>query len=440
MGLILATDFLFIRIDHPVLLHPLFIATGIGFLFLLLASTRINAFVLSRTSHIINSLKGKFSSTQRGLPTRKFLVAAQLSFSIVMIALIILIVDQFHFIQEADKGFDDKNTVVVKLRSNEASRVEAFCETIKKVSGVAHVEGSSYYPGAIETKYVFQVESDKGMEQRLVPMMNCSYDYLPALSIKIVKGRGFENQRAVERGSFVINETAAREFGWKDPIGKKISGPENYADGEVIGVVKDFNFASLHSKIEPMIIFPADENWGNLFIYIKVNPLHSTELISTIDKEFRAQWPEFPFEWEYLDTKYLSLYRNDYEVKNIFEVGLVISILISCLGIFSISALLVTLRTREMGIRKIVGASSLQLFFLHTKSFLHFLIISVLVAWPVIWYLSNQWLQNFAYHVELSLWYFIVPGLIALLITIATSGYHGIKSALVNPVETLKYE
>ncbi len=440
MGLVLAADFLSIRIDQRVLLNPMFITTGIGFLFLLLASTRINSFVLSRTSHIINSLKGKLSSMQNGLPARKFLVSAQLSFSIIMIALIILIVDQFQFIQNADKGFDDKNMVVVKLRSNETSRVEAFSETIKKMSGVTHVEGSSYYPGVIETKYIFQVETDKGMEQRLVPMMNCSFDYLSALNVRVVKGRGFNNEKAIERGSFIINETAAKEFGWKDAIGKKISGPENYVDGEVIGVVKDFNFASLHSKIEPMIIFPTDENWGNLFIYIKANPLHPTELISTIEKEFKAQWPELPFEWEYLDTKYLSLYRNDYEVKNIFEVGLVISILISCLGIFSMSALLVTLRTKEMGIRKIVGASSLQLLLLHTKSFLQFLILSVLVAWPVIWYLSNQWLQNFAYHVELSIWYFIIPVLIALFITMLTSGYHGIKSALINPVDVLKHE
>jgi putative ABC transport system permease protein len=439
-GLVLAADFLSIRIDQRVMLNPMFITTGIGFLFLLLASTRINSFVLSRTSQIINSLKGKLTSNQSGLPARKFLVAAQLSFSIIMIALIILIVDQFQFIQNADKGFDDKNMVVVKLRSNEASRVEAFSETIKKISGVAHVEGSSYFPGAIETKYVFQVETEKGMEERLVPMMNCSFDYLSALNVRVVKGRGLSNERAIERGSFIINETAAKEFGWKDAIGKKISGPENYVDGEVIGVVKDFNFASLHSKIEPMIIFPTDENWGNLFIYIKVNPLRPTDLISTIEKEFKAQWPELPFEWEYLDTKYLSLYRNDYEVKNLFEVGLVISILISSLGIFSISALLVTLRTKEMGIRKIVGASSLQLFLLHTKSFLQFLITSVLVAWPVIWYLSNQWLLNFAYHVELNVWYFIIPGLIALLITMLTSGYHGIKSALVNPVDVLKHE
>jgi putative ABC transport system permease protein len=163
-------------------------------------------------------------------------------------------------------------------------------------------------------------------------------------------------------------------------------------------------------------------------------------LISVIEKEFKLQWAELPFEWEYLDSKYMSLYRKDYEVKNMFEIGLVISVLISSLGIFSVSALLTTLRTKEMGIRKVVGASSFQLFLLHTKTFLQFLIISVLAAWPVIWYLSDKWLQNFAYHIPLSIGYFIVPGIIAMFITIVTSGYHGVKSALVNPVDILKDE
>ena len=446
LGWALASDYLAIQIDSRVLSGPLFIAATVGFIALLLASAGVNSHVFSKTGHIINSLKGKFSSGQSGLPTRKFLVAAQLSFSIVMIALIIIIVDQFYFIQNADKGFDDGNVIVVKLRSNESLRVESFNESLRKINGIARVEGSSYYPGVIETKYVFQIETEKGMEQRLVPMMICGYDYLDALNIKMAKGRSFKNDRAEDRHrAFIVNETAAREFGWKDALGKKISGPvtghnEAYREGEVIGVVRDFNFASLHDKIEPLIIFPTDDNWGSPYIYIKTNQLHPPHLVSMIETEFKTQWPEYPCEWEYLDSKYFSLYKKDYEVKSIFQIGLVISILISSLGIFSISALLVTLRTKEMGIRKVVGASSIQLFLLHTKSFLQFLIVSLVAAWPVIWYLSDKWLQTFAYHIKLNVWYFITPGIIALFITLVTSGYHGIKNALVNPVDILKYE
>ncbi len=445
-GLLLAGTYLNIHIDAEIFLNPVFVFSAIAFLVLLFLSTRANANVLSKTSHVINSLKGKLSSNGSGLSARKVLVATQLSFSIIMIALIILIVDQFNFIQDSDKGFDDKNTILIKLRSAEPSRVETFCETIGKVNGVSKVGASSYYPEMIETKYVFKIETGKGMEQRLVPMMNCTSNYLNALGIKIEKGRGFDNGREADRhGSFIINETAAREFGWKDPIGKKINGPisgqdQSYMDGEVIGVAKDFNFASLHNPIEPMIIFPADHNWGNNFIYVKVNPLKPAGLVDAIEKEFKTQWSKYPFEWEYLDSKYLSLYKKDFETKNIFQIGLVISILTSCLGIFSISALLVTLRTKEMGIRKVVGASPFQIFFLHTKSFIALLLMAMLVSWPVIWFLTGEWLKTFAYHVELSSWYFFLPGIIALFIILILSGYHGIKSARVNPVDILKHE
>ncbi len=442
-GWVLSSQYLAIQIDAHVFLNPLVLSTITGFFGLLFISTHLNSYVLSRTSHIFNSLKGKIHS---GLPVRKFLVAAQLSFSIIMIALILIIVDQFNFIRESDKGFEDHNTIVVKLRSNEFNRVETLSEAIRKISGVNKVGNSSYYPGVVETKYVFSIETENGYEQHLVPMMLCSYDYLDLLHIKIIKGRGFSKDHMQdEQRAFIINETAAREFGWKDAIGKEIDGPvtgheNSYRYGEVIGVAKDFNFASIHDKIEPMIIFPVDERWGGQFLYIKTNPIRPNDLISSIETEFQSQWPELPFEWEYLDAKYLSLYKTDYEVKNIFQAGLIISILISALGIFSISALMVTIRTKEMGIRKVAGASSIQLFLLHAKSFLQFLIISVFGSWPVIWIMSGKWLQNFAYHIEINAWHFIVPGIIALLITILTSGYHGVKSALINPVDVLKHE
>lgn len=444
-GWALGNSHLSIRINPEILFNPIFISVICGVLIFLVTSSQVNAHMLSNASYLISSLKGKLNSTASGTGVRKILVAAQLSFSIIMIGLIIVIVNQFHFIQETDKGFEEKNTLVVKLRSGSHSKIESFNEDLRKISGITKVDGSSYYPGIVETKYVFEVETKSGMEQLLVPMMQCGYDYLSALDIKIAEGREFRHDRGEDpSGSFIINETAAREFGWENPIGKQIRGPisghdEAYKEGEVIGVVKDFNFASLHTKIEPLIIFLTDENWGIQFIYIKINPLTSGDLIN-IENEYKKHWEEYPFEWEYLDSKYKSLYEKDYEVKSIFEIGLLISILISSLGIFSVSALLVTLRTKEMGIRKVVGANTFQLFFLHTKSFLQFLIISVLVAWPIIWFLSNKWLQNFAYHVDLNIWYFIIPAIIAFFITMLTSGYHGIKSASVNPVDILKQQ
>lgn len=443
VGLVLSESYFSIFIERSVFIKPLFIGAAGGFMLAFLFSSRINSVVLSRSNDIINSLKGKLGAGQNGFRVREFLVATQLSFSIIMIALIVIIVDQFRFINSADKGFEDKNTIVIKMRSGDFSTAEAFVESVRKLNGVKQVDGSSFYLDNVETKEFFEVDTESGAKKMLIAYMNCGYEYLEALNIKIINGRNFErNHRTDNRGAYIINETAAKEFNWKDPIGKQIRGPlgTDRDEGEVIGVIKDFHFASLHSKIEPLIIFLVNEDWGIAYVYVKVNPMRPADLVSTIENEYKKSYSDLPFEWEYLDSKYVSLYKEDYEIRNVFQVGLVISVLVSCLGIFSLSALLVITRAREMGIRKVVGASPLQLFVLHMQRFIKFMIIAVLIAWPAIYYLSRHWLDNFAYHIDLNVWYFIIPGMITLLIILVTSAFHGLKSSQVNPVDILKHE
>lgn len=445
-GWTFARSFLSININAAVLTHPLFIGIIAGFLVLLTTSSKLNSLILSRAGHVIACLQGRLTRNNSGTTFRKILVCVQLCFSIIMIALIILVVDQFRFIREADKGFDDQNTIVVKLPREEPRIVETFLEELRTVPGILKADGSSYYPGIIETKYVFEVETEKGMEQLLVPMMLCGYDYLEVLRVRVAAGRGFQQDQVSDQHSaYIVNETAAKQFGWKDPVGKKIRGPlsggnEAYRDGTVIGVAEDFNFATLHNSIEPVIIFLTDDNWGSQFVYAKLDPVQPDNLLQTIESKFRDQWPDKPFDWEYLDSKYLSLYKKDFEVKDIFEIGLVISIIISCLGIFSISALINVQRKKEMGIRRVVGASGLHLFYLHVQRFIYFTIIAAVAACPVIWFVSDQWLQNFAYHIPVNLKYFVVPGVLAVLLTLATSGYHGIRGLHTNLVSALKHE
>lgn len=439
-------SFFSINISPAVLTHPLFLGMIGGFFALLISSSRLNALILSRAGHVIGCLQGRVGKNERGTALRRILVCIQLCFSVIMIALITVIVDQFRFIQETDKGFDDKNTIVIKLPREEPRILQTFTEELRTVTGILKADGTSYYPGIIETKYVFEVETEGGMEQLLVPMMLCGYDYLDVLGIKVAKGRAFsQNQATDQYGAYMVNETAAKQFGWKEPIGKKIRGPlsgsgEAYRDATVIGVTEDFNFATLHKSIEPLIIFLADENWGNQFVYAKLNPVHPDDLIQTIESKYKDQWPGQPFDWEYLDSKYLSLYKKDYEVKDIFQVGLVISIIVSCLGIFSISALISVLRTKEMGIRRVMGASGVHLFYLHMKSLIYYTVLAVIAACPVIWFVSGQWLQNFAYHIPINLKYFVVPGALALVLTLIISGYHGIKGIHANLVSALKQE
>ncbi|HEX6225670.1 MAG TPA: ABC transporter permease [Chryseolinea sp.] len=443
VSLTAASNYFSFQIGLEIFVSPQFLTVLGAFAAAFIFSSRINLFILSGSNDIINALRGKFNAHQSGFKLREFLVATQLAFSIVMIAIIVIIVEQFEFINSIDKGFEDKNTIVIKMRSHDFSDGEAFQESIRGISGVKKVDASSFYLDNIETKELFEVETSEGRKKMLVAYMNCGDDYLEALGIKILQGRNFSKDRSADKfGAYIVNETAAKAFGWEKPLGQRIWGPmgTDRDEGEVIGVIRDFNFASLHNKIEPLIIFPIAEGWGVEYVYVKADMLRPSSLISQIEAEYKKVYPEFPFEWEYLDSKYQSLYQDDYEIKRIFHVGLIISIFVSSLGIFSISAFLVIVRAKEMGIRKVIGAHPFHLFVLHMKRFVLFIVISVVVASPAIYYLAQQWLSNFAYRIELSLWYFVVPALITLAVVLMTAGYHGIKNARVNPVDILKYE
>jgi putative ABC transport system permease protein len=375
---------------------------------------------------------------------RQYLVAAQLSFSVVMIALMIVIVDQFKFIENSDKGFSGEHIIVISPPKYDHEDVaEVLMQSLRIMPGVDKVDGCSYTAGGhTETKEFFELELNDGMKNKLVNYINTGYDYVDMLGIKVKQGRLFDRNRETDAmGAYLINETAAREFGWTNPIGKRINGPleSDGKEGEVIGVVKDFHYASLHNKIEPLIIF-LNKNWGTEFIYVKLNPVWPANLLPQMEANFKKVFPDAVMDWNYLDSRYMALYKEDNTIRNVFEVGLAVSLILSSLGIFSISALLLVKRRKEMGIRKVVGASRMQIVTIHMKTFLVFLGGATVLAIPVIYLLSDHWLKNFAYHVQFNVWYLIFPTAITLLIILLSTGVHAIKSSRINPVDVLKQE
>ncbi len=242
--------------------------------------------------------------------------------------------------------------------------------------------------------------------------------------------------------SYIVNEAAAKEFGWSDAIGKKIIGPVGANDngdheGAVVGLVHDFNFSSLYNRIDPLIIILGD---GFRYLYVKLEGNHLHETIGRIQTTYTKLFPEDPFEWEFLDSKYKSLYDRDYNAQIIFRIGTILSFIISCLGIFSISSLIANLRQKESGIRKIVGASSWQLVGLHIRRFSILLLMSLLIACPTIYILSNYWLNSFAYRIEPGLLHYVIPAALAAITIVLIVSYHGIRGAMTNPVNTLKHE
>lgn len=430
-------------IDSSSWTSPAFIGFAGGLVLVILLCSNLNGIVISKDELMLSALKGKSTSSQKGFTLRKLLVSAQLSFSIVMIGLIIVIFDQFRFVDQADKGFDD-NDVMVITRLGKYEDTQVLEEKIRGMAGVVDVAGVSFYPdGAVETKDIFALETDEGFKQRLVNFIYFETDYPKLLGLQLVDGRFFDEEHTTDAGggAYLINEIAAKEFGWENPIGKKIEGSiNNNGPGVVIGVVKDFHYESMHNRIEPLILFVTNKYWGVNFVYVKTEPMQSAGLVPMIEREYSKLFQELPFDYGYLDARYQGLYKHDYEIRDIFKWGLVISIVVSGLGIFSISALMLSLRTKEMGIRKVVGAENMDLFLRHLKPFAVFFMIALVIGLPVVFYLADTWLNSFAYRIEVGAVYIVVPGVITMVIVLGAAGYHAIRSARVNPVDILKSE
>jgi len=433
-----ATEIFFgITIEQSVLVSNSFLLIIGVFISAYMLSSKLCFLLISKSFNLLIALKGKLGAQFSNMGMRESLLTLQLSFSIVIIGLILIMVDQFDFISEADNGYEDKQTLVIRTPiTGYVSGMSTFEESLRKLNGIQKVSLSSLDMES-ELLHFFEVESSEGKQSGVFNYHSWGFDFIDLLQIELVEGRNFDRSRGTDRNGkvYLINESAKKVYGWKQPIGKLI-----YVDdevGEVIGVIKDFRTTSIHRQVEPLIVDLIDDNSWDEYVYIKLAPIHSSNLIADIEDLYFDHFEGVPMSWEYLDSKLANLYHEDAQLRDIFKVGLFISLMVSCLGIFSISALMLILKAKEMSIRKVVGARSHDLFYLHISSFMKFALLATICSSPILYYLSNYWLNNFAYRIDLNMWYFVVPCLITLLIILVTSGMHGLRSSRVDLLKTL---
>ncbi len=400
---------------------------------LMAAFSFVNGWLTARVPSVVNTWK--VTGNGLGVGPRRLLASAQLSFSIVMIGMMLIVVEQFNFIENRDKGFDDSNVIVV-MKPGTVSETTGLVHDLRSLSGVEEVASCSYYPaGRLETKDLFEVETSDGLKNVLLTYFFFDPQYPRLMDLKLRTGRWFEAQRAADRSAFVVNETAARQFGWGDTLGKKISW--NGMNGEVIGIVKDFYFESLHHSVGPVVMFLQDPQIGTQFLYVKTKPMQQHRVLSELEQAFRKHVSSTIFDFEYLDSRYRSLYQNDEQIKGIIFWGMLISVVVSGLGVFSISALMLSIGQHEMGIRRVLGADGEHLFWIHLRPFLVFFLCASLVGLPASYFLSQAWLENFAYHVVWTPSDFVLPVVFAATIVFVSSCYHAWRNAQVNPVEVI---
>ncbi|MFC1563733.1 ABC transporter permease [candidate division KSB1 bacterium] len=398
------------------------------------------AFFLS-SFNPVNVLKGDIQAGVKNTSIRKFLVYFQFSMAIILIIGTLIIQDQVSFLKNKDLGFDKDQVMVIRMKDEmlrlkyEVIKTELLKhQTVISASAVSNVPGTYFNQNSIYWK---------SWEDAInVSELRVDYDFFKTLDIKTVDGRGYSKEYLsdIDGSAFILNEAAANSFRWDTPVGKTISWDDDRGlrQSEVVGVIEDFHFKSLHESIKPMIfaILPGYFN----YMLVKINTSDLANTVQYVDKVWKTFDQRHAFEYTFLDEEYNRNYRGEEKMSSIFNVFSFLAIVIGCLGLLGLTSFVAEQRTKEIGIRKVLGSSIPSIIYMMSKDFTLLVLSANLIAWPLAYVLMNNWLQNFAYRTEINLLMFLIAAVFTFIITIITVGYHALKVAGTNPVEALKYE
>ena len=378
----------------------------------------------------INVLSTESHKGRKGIIFRKLLTIFQFTISIILITGTIIVFKQLGYIRTKDLGFDKEQIISFRIPGEAREKRDVFKQELLKIPGVKNISYIYTVPGRVVLQWGYTDEEENTTWFRCLPT---DPEFVNLYGIEIVHGRNFDWDLETDRGNFLVNEAFVKEMGWDEPVGHEL-----YQGTTVIGVVKDFIYRSLHFEIEPLII---NFDWGNTFsVNLKVESKNFEQIISQVQKKYEEYDIENPFEYFFLDDDFNILYREDIRFGKIFGFFSGLSIFVACLGLVGLASFMTTQRTKEIGVRKVLGSSVKGIVFLLTKDFSKNVLYASIIAWFTAYYIMNKWLQNFAFRTKLDWWIFILSGLTALIIALLTVSFQTIKAANTNPVEALKYE
>lgn len=372
-----------------------------------------------------------------GSVLRRILVVAQFCISMVMIVGTLVVYAQLQFIRSKDLGYSKENVVKIPRISDDYA---SFKNELLAQAGIVNVSASNQHPAYVENSTSgIDWEGKNEDETVLIHTLITDFDFLETMGMKIKTGRSFSKDHPTDSLAVVLNEEAVRVMGFKDPIGQKleVGEPQSYT---VIGVVDDFHFKSIHQKIEPLAIIIAFKLDNLSYTLVRVQPGDPQQTVATLEHTWKKFNPEREFVYTFLDKDFDDLYSAEERTGTLFKYFSGLAILISCLGLFGLASYTLEQRTKEFGVKKVFGASILQLFASASMGFVVLVFIAFIISIPISWYFIKQWLDEFAYHTALSYAYFLWSGLIAIVIALITVGYQAIKSARLNPVDSLRHE
>jgi len=383
--------------------------------------------------HPAHVLKGTVSNKSAGSTFRKLLVVVQFCVSIVMISGTIVIYSQIDYIRNINLGWDRENMLLIPNISN----YQALKERIQNHSQIKAVSASDQHPSEVlHSSSSFGWRGKPSDEVMLFHLLGVDYDYLEAMKIELLMGRSFSKAPPGDTTRILINEEALKVLGFENPIGEYVTAGEN-EKYEIIGVVKNFHFKSVHDRIEPLLMYVDSKELSNMMVRIEGNP---EDAIDNIEREWKAVNPDQLFSYSFLDEDFDRLYRSESQTGTIFRYFSGLAIVISCLGLFGLAAYTTEQKSKEYGIRKVFGASVGRLFYMASSEFLILVLIAFFISVPVAWYWMQHWLDGFAYHIELSWLVFVTSGLLAVSIALLTVSFQAGKVGLINPARILRAE
>jgi putative ABC transport system permease protein len=371
---------------------------------------------------------------------RKALVTLQFGISVFLIIGTIVILQQFKFMQTHDMGFDQEQVMVIDIPNDTtvSNKLDVIKNTLLGLSTVKSVSSSSNVPGTNHGALTMNVSQSGGSEIKVINTYFTDEKFIETLDIELINGRFFSKEFSTDpQQAFVVNEAAAKFLGWENPIDKKIVSPLGQ-DGKIVGVVKDFNYKSLHSAIEPLILMNTPQSQGFLLIRIATSGIHET--VAKVSALWKAFDSAHPYEYFFLDEKFQDQYVKEERLVKIFIYFSTLAILISCLGLIGLAIFTNELKTKEIAIRKTLGASHLQVLKLLSKDFLILILLANAIAWPVSYFLISNWLSQFAYQTSLNVFPFLLGMLIAFMIALLTISYFANKAARQGIIGALKHD
>ena len=389
----------------------------------------------------VEVMKGVPLSGSRKSVFRRNLVVVQFSISIILIIGMLTVYKQMRYIQTRSIGFDKENVVILPVRSQQiAQNYDSFRNELKMIPQVESVSASSEVPADTHysNSYYNRLDSDEPVSLYL---FFSDYDYVDTYQMEILAGRAFSRDFSTDKqGTIILNESAAKRFGWtpEEAAGKELEGPYSDGNARVVGVVKNFNYKSLRRDVEPMAIILDPEYIRAISVRIAPGGIERT--LSHIQDKWKNAFPGEQFEYGFMDDRVNQLYTREKKMQKIFVIFSSLSVLVACLGLLGLVSFTSEVRTKEIGIHKVLGASTGSVILLLSRDFVRWIVIANIVAWPLAWFMMNRWLQNFAYRAKIGWAVFVLAGFVTVLLAVLTFLFQTLRAACAKPANSLRYE